>query len=91
MCYNVLILHTEPDSVEVGITTIDTYFDTLGGISRAVKKARKLNQSKVNTSDDLPVYIADNTQGTGSIRGISEQVALETRTRALNRMVRRNA
>ena len=79
------IAYQNLDSVEVGITTIDTYFDTLGGISRAVKKAKgKLNQSKVGASDDLPVYIADNTQGTGSIRGISEQVALETRTRALN-------
>ena len=73
------------DSIEVGITTIDTYFDTLGGLSRAVKKAKgKLNKSKATTSDDLPVYIADNTQGKGSVRGISEQVALETRTRSLN-------
>ena len=79
------IAYQNLDSVEVGITTIDTYFDTLGGISRAVKKAKgKLNQSNVSASDDLPVYIADNTQGKGSIRGISEQVALETRTRALN-------
>jgi magnesium chelatase subunit H len=28
------------DSVELGVTTIDTYFDTLGGISRAVKRAK---------------------------------------------------
>ena len=27
------------DSVELGVTTVDTYFDTLGGISRAVKRA----------------------------------------------------
>jgi len=79
------IAYQNLDSVEVGITTIDTYFDTLGGISRAVKKAKgKLKKDKVSASDDLPVYIADNTQGTGSIRGLSEQVALETRTRALN-------
>ena len=57
------IAYQNLDSVEVGITTIDTYFDTLGGISRAVKKAKgKLNQSKVSASDDLPVYIADNTK-----------------------------
>ena len=29
------------DSVELGVTTVDTYFDTLGGISRAVKRANK--------------------------------------------------
>ena len=29
------------DSVEVGITTIDTYFDTLGGLSKTVKKAKQ--------------------------------------------------
>ena len=28
------------DSVELGVTTVDTYFDTLGGISRAVKRAK---------------------------------------------------
>ena len=28
------------DSVELGVTTIDTYFDTLGGISRAIKRAK---------------------------------------------------
>ena len=28
------------DSVELGVTTVDHYFDTLGGISRAVKAAK---------------------------------------------------
>jgi magnesium chelatase subunit H len=28
------------ESVELGVTTIDHYFDTLGGISRAVRRAR---------------------------------------------------
>ena len=28
------------DSVELGVTTVDHYFDTLGGISRAVRRAR---------------------------------------------------
>src|SRR5690606_16808385 len=27
------------DSVELGVTTVDHYFDTLGGVSRAVKRA----------------------------------------------------
>ena len=65
------------DSVEVGVTTIDTYFDTLGGISRAVKKAKGVDE-------EAPIYISDQTKGDGVIRSLSEQVALETRTRVLN-------
>ncbi len=64
------------DSVEVGVTTVDHYFDTLGGISRAVKRA--------HGGTSTAVYIGDQTRGDGTIRTISEQVALETRTRALN-------
>ena len=64
------------DSVELGVTTVDTYFDTLGGITRAVRAAR---------GTDTPVYIGDQTQGHGgAVRSLSEQVALETRTRMLN-------
>jgi magnesium chelatase subunit H len=69
------------DSVELGVTTIDTYFDTLGGISRAVKRA------KGKDADVAPVYIGDQTRdagGGGTVRTLSEQVALETRTRMLN-------
>ncbi len=66
------------DSVEVGVTTIDTYFDTLGGISRAVKRA------KGPDAQVAPVYIGDQTRGGGAVRTLSEQVALETRTRMLN-------
>jgi magnesium chelatase subunit H len=66
------------DSVEVGVTTIDTYFDTLGGISRAVKRA------KGPDAVVAPVYIGDQTRGGGTVRTLSEQVALETRTRMLN-------
>ncbi|WP_242616834.1 magnesium chelatase subunit H [Rivibacter subsaxonicus] len=69
------------DSVELGVTTIDTYFDTLGGISRAVKRA------KGKDAEVAPVYIGDQTRdanGGGSVRTLSEQVALETRTRMLN-------
>ncbi|MBX3634209.1 MAG: magnesium chelatase subunit H [Rubrivivax sp.] len=64
------------DSVELGVTTIDTYFDTLGGISRAVRRARG--------GQSAPVYIADATRGEGTVRTLDEQVALETRTRMLN-------
>ncbi len=63
------------DSVEVSITSVDHYFDTLGGISRAVKQAG---------GKDVPVYVGDQTSGTGKVRALSEQVALETRTRTLN-------
>ena len=34
------------DSVELGVTTIDTYFDTLGGISRAVTRAKRSEQTR---------------------------------------------
>ncbi len=63
------------ESVELGITSIDHYFDTLGGISRAIKKAG---------GRDAQVYVGDQTTGTGKVRTLGEQVALETRTRTLN-------
>jgi magnesium chelatase subunit H len=73
------------DSVELGVTTIDTYFDTLGGISRAVQRARRETQGAGATV--APVYIGDQTResdGGGAVRTLGEQVALETRTRTLN-------
>ena len=69
------------DSVELGVTTIDTYFDTLGGISRAVQRAKKASGIDAVVA---PVYIGDQTRGAGTVRTLSEQVALETRTRMLN-------
>lgn len=64
------------DSVELGVTTVDHYFDTLGGISRASRAAR---------GGKAPaVYISDQTRGDGVVRTLSEQVSLETRTRMLN-------
>ncbi len=63
------------ESVELGVTTIDHYFDTLGGIGRAVKKAKGTH---------APVYIGDQTRGEGTVRTLAEQVSLETRSRALN-------
>jgi len=64
------------DSVELGVTTVDHYFDTLGGISRAVRRAKG--------GQAAPVYIGDQTRGEGVVRSLSEQVAIETRTRMLN-------
>jgi len=64
------------DSVELGVTTIDYYFDTLGGISRAIRRA--------NGGNSTPVYIGDQTQGAATVRTLAEQVCLETHTRMLN-------
>ena len=44
------------DSVELGVTTIDTYFDTLGGVSRAIKRAKGAD------AETAPVYIGDQTR-----------------------------
>jgi magnesium chelatase subunit H len=69
------------ESVELGVTTVDTYFDTLGGISRAIQRAKGPEASTA------PVYIGDQTRdanGGGTVRTLTEQVALETRTRMLN-------
>jgi len=63
------------ESVELGVTTIDHYVDTLGGISKAVERAKGVA---------APVYIGDQTAGEAKVRTLAEQVALETRTRMLN-------
>jgi magnesium chelatase subunit H len=73
---DVRLTYQNLDSVELGVTTVDTYFDTLGGISRAVRRAKG--------GADVPVYIGDQTRGDGTVRTLSEQVALESRTRMLN-------
>jgi magnesium chelatase subunit H len=72
---SVEVTYQNLDSIELGITTVDHYFDTLGGISRAVRMAR---------GQDAAVYVGDQTRGEGKVRTVAEQVALETRTRALN-------
>jgi magnesium chelatase subunit H len=64
------------ESVELGVTSVDHYFDTLGGIARAVKRARG--------GQDTPVYIGDQTRGGGTVRTLSDQIALESRSRTLN-------
>ena len=63
------------ESVELGVTSIDHYFDTLGGIARAVRRAR---------GKSAPVYIGDSTRGKAKVRTLQDQVALETRSRSLN-------
>lgn len=63
------------DSLELGVTTVDHYVDTLGGISRAVRRAK---------GEAVAVYVGDQSQGEGKVRTLAEQVTLETRTRMLN-------
>jgi magnesium chelatase subunit H len=63
------------ESVELGVTDLDQYFELLGGMTRTMKQER---------GSSVPVYIGDQTRGTGSVRTLEEQVALETRTRLLN-------
>ncbi|MDP3494014.1 MAG: magnesium chelatase subunit H, partial [Hyphomonadaceae bacterium] len=63
------------ESVELGVTTIDHYVDALGGISRAVQRAR---------GSSTPIYIVDQTQSEGKVRTLAEQVSLETYSRTLN-------
>jgi len=70
------ITYQNLDSVDLGVTSVDHYFDTLGGITRAVRRARG--------GAAASVYIGDQTRGDGAVRTLSEQVTLETRTRALN-------
>ena len=64
------------ESVELGVTSLDYYFDTLGGISRSVARSRGGVAPEV--------YVGDQTACDGKVRTLSEQVALETRTRILN-------
>jgi len=79
MLADVQLTYQNLDSVELGVTTVDNYFDTLGGITQAVKVAKG-----GQPSDTPPVYIGDQTKGDGAVRSLRDQVALETRTRMLN-------
>jgi magnesium chelatase subunit H len=63
------------ESVEVGITDLDQYFDGLGGINRSITRAR---------GSEAPVYILDSTQGRTKVRTLAEQIGRETQTRTLN-------
>jgi magnesium chelatase subunit H len=73
---HVALAYQNLDSVELGVTTVDHYFDTLGGISRAVRRAKG--------GVSAPVFLGDQTQGSGAVRTLAEQVSLETHTRMLN-------
>ena len=66
MLADVELAYQNLESVELGVTTVDHYFDTLGGISRAVCARRAAQAS--------PVYIGDQTSGDGKVRTLAEQV-----------------
>jgi magnesium chelatase subunit H len=73
---DVQLTYQNLDSVELGVTTVDNYFDTLGGITQAVKMAKG--------GQTPPVYIGDQTKGNPGVRTLKEQVSIEIRTRMLN-------
>ncbi len=75
MLKTVDVAYQNLESLDLGVTTIDHYFDGLGGMSRAVKAA---------SGKDAALYIGDQTTGDGLVRTLSEQVSMETRTRMLN-------
>ncbi|HEY0778259.1 MAG TPA: magnesium chelatase subunit H [Gemmatirosa sp.] len=65
------------DSVEHGATDIDQYVEALGGVQRAVARARG--------GQEVPAYLGDHTTATtNTVRTLGEQVELESRTRLLN-------
>jgi magnesium chelatase subunit H len=65
------------ESLELGVTSVDHYFDGLGGLTKAV--------SAVKGDGSKPaLYIGDQTRGEGLVRTLNEQVSLEMRTRTLN-------
>jgi magnesium chelatase subunit H len=63
------------ESLELGVTSVDHYFDGLGGLTRAISAMK---------GKEPALYIGDQTRGAGKIRTLNEQVALEIRTRTLN-------
>ncbi len=65
------------ESLELGVTSVDHYFDGLGGLTKAVSAVR-------GSAHKTALYIGDQTRGEGLVRSLNEQVALEMRTRTLN-------
>ena len=63
------------DSVELGATDIDQYVESLGGMHRVIERER---------GAPVACYVGDHTGAQGKVRTLTEQVALETRTRLLN-------
>lgn len=83
------------ESVETGVSDLDQYFDSLGGLTRAarseaVRAGRLEGGSEGGTEGGaappavIPAYIGDETRGEGKVRTLEEQIELEARTRTLN-------
>jgi magnesium chelatase subunit H len=68
------LAYQQLDGIESGATDLDQYFDSLGALAGIMRRARP----------EAPVYMGDTTVGSGTVRTLDEQVALETRTRLLN-------
>ncbi len=63
------------DTVEVGITDVDHYFEYLGGVSKAVE---------TRTGNRPRIYLSDTLTPNARVRSLEEAIGLETRTKVLN-------
>lgn len=63
------------DTIEVGITDVDHYFEYLGGVSKAVEH---------RSSSRPAIYLSDSLTRDVKIRTLEETVRLETRAKTLN-------
>ena len=74
---NVSLTYQNIDSLEIGISDIDHYYEYLGGVSKAVEHA----------SDSKPKVMVGDINGLGDkkkIFSLEQMVALESRTKLLN-------
>jgi magnesium chelatase subunit H len=63
------------DTIEIGITDVDHYFEYLGGISKAVEHRARARPA---------IYLSDSLTRDAKIRTLEETVRLETRAKTLN-------
>jgi magnesium chelatase subunit H len=63
------------DTVEIGITDVDHYFEYLGGVSKAVETRAGARPK---------IYLSDALAPGAKIRSLEETVRLESRTKTLN-------
>jgi magnesium chelatase subunit H len=70
------------ESVETGVSDLDQYFDSLGGLTRAARNEAGRHEAAPRAP--APAYIGDETLGQGKVRTLEEQIELEARTRTLN-------
>lgn len=71
----VMLTYQSVDSIEIGITDVDHYFEYLGGLTRAVE----------NRSGKRPeIYMSDTLSPLAKTRSLQEVLGLETRTKTLN-------